>query len=218
MKKIIIVASIIFVCLLFVLAVFVLYGEDHLIPSPYPVYKPVIYLYPEEATDVDVTLDYNGELICTYPAYGDGWSVTAYPDGRLVDRASGLEYSYLFWEGLSDVRYDMSRGYVVRGEDTAEFLRSTLSEMGLTPREYNEFIVYWLPKMQNNPYNLIAFQNERYTDTARLTVTPEPDSVLRVFMTYTPLDAPIEVDPPEPITPFERKGFVLVEWGGAEIK
>ena len=217
MKKIIIIALVI-VCVALALVIFFA-TRDNCKDDGLDTYaKPIIYLYPEDATDVDVTLDYNGELICTYPAYGDGWSVTAYPDGRLVDRASGLEYSYLFWEGLSDVRYDMSRGYVVRGEDTAEFLRSTLSEMGLTPREYNEFIVYWLPKMQNNPYNLIAFQDERYTDTARLTVTPEPDSVLRVFMTYTPLDAPIEVDPPEPITPFERKGFVLVEWGGAEIK
>lgn len=217
MKKIIIIALVI-VCVALALVIFFT-TRDNCKDDNLDTYgKPIIYLYPEEATDVDVTLDYNGELICTYPAYGDGWSVTAYPDGHLVDRASGLEYSYLFWEGLSDVRYDMSRGYVVRGEDTVEFLRSTLSEMGLTPREYNEFIVYWLPKMQNNPYNLIAFQDERYTDTARLTVTPEPDSVLRVFMTYTALEAPIEVDPPEPITPFERKGFVLVEWGGAEIK
>ena len=39
--------------------------------------------------------------------------------------------------------------------------------MGLTPREYNEFIVYWLSKMQHNAYNLIAFQGSEYTDHAR---------------------------------------------------
>ena len=41
--------------------------------------KPVIYLYPEQETDVRVTLDLAGELTCTYPAYGDGWSVRAAP-------------------------------------------------------------------------------------------------------------------------------------------
>ena len=46
---------------------------------------------------------------------------------------------------------DFSRGFVVRGSDTAAFLREKLAYMGLTPREYNEFIVYWLPRMQNNP-------------------------------------------------------------------
>ena len=30
--------------------------------------------------------------------------------------------------------------------------------------------MYWLPKMQDNPYNLISFQSERYTDTAKLDI------------------------------------------------
>lgn len=45
--------------------------------------KPVIYLYPEETTDVTVALDCAGRLTCTYPAYGEGWSVTANPEARL---------------------------------------------------------------------------------------------------------------------------------------
>lgn len=183
-----------------------------------PVYdKPVIYLYPEEETDVAVKLDFNGDLICTYPDYGDGWQVTAYPDGRLIDKATGKEYSYLFWEGVSDVEYDMSRGFVVKGEDTAAFLQETLAEIGLTPREYNEFIVYWLPKMQENPYNLITFQTDVYTDNAKLTISPEPDSMLRVFMAYKALEEKIEIEAPV-FEPFVRDGFTVVEWGGTEIK
>ena len=89
--------------------------------------------------------------------------------------------------------------------------------MGLTPREYNEFIVYWLPKMQNNEYNLISFQNEEYTDNVRLDISPKPDSTLRVFMAYKALDEKIEVEPQE-FEPFERKGFTVVEWGGAQVK
>lgn len=178
--------------------------------------KPVIYLYPESETEVSVRLDYKGKLTCTYPEYNDGWAVIAKPDGSLRDISTGREYSYLFWEGIDDTKYDMTKGFVVKGEDTAEFLQETLAKMGLTPKEYNEFIVYWLPKMQNNPYNLITFQGETYTETAKLTVSPNPDSVLRVFMVYTALDAPIEVEMPE-IEFFERKGFTLVEWGGTEI-
>ena len=149
--------------------------------------KPVIYLYPEQEIEVSVQLDYDGELTCTYPAYEDGWSVTAQPDGTLTDEA-GKQYSYLFWEGETDIEYDMSRGFVVKGSDTAEFLQEKLSYLGLTPREYNEFIVYWLPKMQDHPYNLIAFQQEAYTDSAALTISPQPDSILRVFMAYQPLE------------------------------
>lgn len=178
--------------------------------------KPVIYLYPEQETEVSVQLDYDGELTCTYPAYEDGWSVTAQPDGTLTDE-DGKQYSYLFWEGETDVEYDMSRGFVVKGSDTAEFLQEKLSYLGLTPREYNEFIVYWLPKMQDHPYNLIAFQQEAYTDSAALTISPQPDSILRVFMAYQPLEQPVEIEE-QVLAPFAREGFAVVEWGGTEIR
>jgi hypothetical protein len=178
--------------------------------------KPVIYLYPETATEVDVKLDYAGKLTCTYPKYQNGWNVIAEPDGTLKDVKTGKEYSYLFWEGESKVKYDLSKGYVVKGEDTAEFLQEKLAQIGLLPKEYNEFIVYWLPEMEDNPYNLITFQNEVYTNSAVLTVNPKPDSVLRVFMAYKELERPIKIESPE-ITPFERIGFTVVEWGGTEI-
>ena len=95
-------------------------------------------------------------------------------------------------------------------------MQETLAEIGLTPREYNEFIVYWLPLMEDNPYNLITFQGDAYTDGAKLSITPKPDSLLRVFMAWMPLEEPMEIDAPE-IKPFERNGFTVVEWGGAEI-
>ncbi len=65
--------------------------------------------------------------------------------------------------------------------------------MGLSRREANEFIVCWLPRMEQDPYNLISFQADAYADHAVLTVTPEPDSIPRVFMAWKPLESPQEV-------------------------
>lgn len=178
--------------------------------------KPVIYLYPEQETTVSVSLDYVGTLTSTYPAYENGWTVTAEPDGTLYDE-NGDEYSYLFWEGENNTDYDFSTGFCVAGADTADFLCEKLAEIGLTPREYNEFIVYWLPKMQDNPYNLISFQSECYTDTAKLDIDPTPDSVLRVFMAWKPLHRAQNIEP-QTFTPFARDGFTVVEWGGCEVK
>lgn len=177
--------------------------------------KPVIYLYPEAATDVTVELDYVGELSCTYPAYKDGWHVTAHPDGTLIDK-TGMEYNYLYWEG-SEQRWTMDEGFCVAGADTAAFLEDALQRLGLNRREANEFIVYWLPQMEDNPYNLICFQNDAYTASAKLTVSPAPDTVIRVFMTWKALDAPVEITPQVLTTP-ERTGFTVVEWGGGEVK
>ena len=178
--------------------------------------KPVIYLYPEQETTVSVSLDYAGTLTATYPAYEDGWTVTAEPDGTLYDE-NGNEYSYLFWEGENNTDYDFSTGFCVAGADTADFLREKLAEIGLTPREYNEFIVYWLPKMQDNPYNLISFQSECYTDTAKLDIDPTPDSVLRVFMAWKPLHRAQNIEP-QTFTTVARDGFTGVEWGGWEVE
>jgi hypothetical protein len=87
----------------------------------------------------------------------------------------------------------------------------------LTPKEYNEFIVYWLPKMEGNAYNLISFQGSDYTDHAELTIDPTPDSVLRVFMAWKSLDEPVEVEPQD-LPSFTRQGFTVVEWGGCEVQ
>ena len=44
-----------------------------------------------------------------------------------------------------------------------------------------------------------------------------PDSVLRIFMAYRPLEQPSKIE--EPILEnFERKGFAVIEWGGTEVK
>ena len=178
--------------------------------------KPVIYLYPETETRVTVKLDLSGELTCTYPDYDGGWTVTAAPDGTLTDE-HGRTYNYLYWEGEVANGFDFSKGFCVAGSDTAAFLEDALDRLGLTRREANEFLVYWLPRMQDNPYNLIAFQQEAYTESAKLTVSPQPDSVLRVFMAWKPLARPVDV-PAQTLPGFERRGFTLVEWGGAEVR
>lgn len=178
--------------------------------------KPVIYLYPERETEVTVRLDYTGRLTCTYPAYNGGWRVLARPDGTLTDE-SGQTYSYLYWEGVNGAEYDFSEGFCVAGSDTAAFLEDALSRLGLNRREANEFIVYWLPRMEANPYNLIAFQSDAYTDTAKLSIEPAPDTLLRVFMAWKPLENAVNV-PPQSLTSPERTGFTAVEWGGCQVE
>lgn len=185
-------------------------------PDPGVDYKPVIYLYPEVETEVSVKLDYNGNLVCTYPAYKDGWTVTAAPDGTLTD-ANGQTYNYLYWEGESYAQYDLSKGFCVKGEDTAAFLEGALEQLGLTRREANEFIVYWLPLMEQNLYNIISFQTDIYTDNAKLMADPAPDTLIHVFMAWQTADEYVELEKQDLTAP-ERTGFTVVEWGGTEIK
>ena len=179
--------------------------------------KPVVYLYPETETSCSVKLDLQGKLTCTYPNHGrDGWrDFVASPDGTLTF-ADGQQFYCLYWEGALNAKWDFSQGYCVKGAETASFLADTLLRMGLTFREANEFIVYWLPLMQDNPYNVITFQGEAYEQAAKLKIEPKPDSVLRIFMAWRPSLRPVAIAAPT-LVPFERKGFTVVEWGGMKV-
>ena len=203
-------------CLMLALLCIVSLTGCRIFREPVAPEKPVIYLYPEVETEVTVTLDYDGVLTATYPVYEDGWCVTAAPDGTLRD-AGGREYYCLFWEGEGGKAYDFSRGFCVAGRDTAAFLEDALRQLGLTDREANEFLIYWLPRMEGNAYNLIAFQTDAYTDAARLHIEPAPDTLLRVFMAWKPLERAVEIAP-QTFTAPERCGFTAVEWGGAEVE
>ena len=178
--------------------------------------KPVIYLYPEEETEVYVKVSFveEGELTCTYPDYNGGWNVMAFPDGTIRDKNDN-EYYCLYWEGEGTAFLDGGEGWCVKGSETAAFLREKLLEIGLTPREANEFIIYWLPEMQNNPYNIITFHTEDYSLSVPLEVSPAPDTQIRVFMTFEASKEKVEI-PPQELPHYERNGFTLVEWGGSK--
>ncbi len=120
--------------------------------------EDVIYLYPEKETEVTVRIGFRdgGCITCSYPEYDDGWTVTAMPGGALYD-SEGNEYYYLFWEGLGNAEFRSDGGYCVSGNDTAAFLREKLMQIGLSAQETNEFIIYWMPLVKDNPYNLITF-------------------------------------------------------------
>ncbi|MBO4495300.1 MAG: hypothetical protein J5752_05530 [Clostridiales bacterium] len=76
--------------------------------------------------------------------------------------------------------------------------------------------------METNPYNVISFQTEAYENIAKLDVTPSPDTIVRVNMFFYSSDEYVEIEEQD-LTSMntsldERKGFVLVEWGGETIE
>jgi hypothetical protein len=177
--------------------------------------KPVIYLYPEKTTDVSVQVAPTGGFTLTEPAYNNGWKVKATPDSELYNYADKQTYPYLFWEGHG-YNYQMpNTGFVVKKEDVQKFLVEKLVKLGLIKKEYDEFIDFWLPKMQTKPYYFITFvPQDEFDKIAPLSVNPKPDKIIRVFMDFQGLDNFVRVPAQKIITP-ERIGFTVVEWGGA---
>ena len=180
--------------------------------------KPVIYLYPEAETKVSVQLSKPEDITCDYPEYNDGWNVIAKPNGDLYDVVSGKDLYCLYYECSADASRVEEDGFVVKSADTADFLDEKLKVLGLNDKERNEFIIYWLPKLEQNKYNYIRFLTETEIDKAEeLNVNPKPDSVIRIMMSYKGLDRPINVRE-QKLKTAERAGFTVVEWGGTEIR
>ena len=87
----------------------------------------------------------------------------------------------------------------------------------MNAKESEEFIIYWLPKMQDNKYNYIRFATmDEINEYMPLEFSVSPDSLIRVYMQYKPLNRFKNVTPQNLTTPV-REGFTIVEWGGTEI-
>ncbi|MBL7788791.1 MAG: carboxypeptidase-like regulatory domain-containing protein [Chitinophagales bacterium] len=54
--------------------------------------KPVIYLYPEKETEVNLKIEFEGKFNFTYPAYENGWVVNASPNGKLINKKDNKTY------------------------------------------------------------------------------------------------------------------------------
>ena len=180
--------------------------------------KPVIYLYPEETTDVTVKVNPTGDFTFTYPEYNDGWEVQAHADGGLYigeDR-----YNYLFWESVEkwNANDENSSGFVIDGKNVTAFLEEKLTEAGLNSREKTDFITYWAPRIIGNDRVFINFIfNETCDRHATLDISPKPDNIYRIYMRWCAVPASFVTTSEQEIEKANREGFTVIEWGGQEL-
>ena len=182
--------------------------------------KPIIYLYPKASQEISVKLGYKDKITVSYPKYKTNWNILATKTGDLTDLNTNKKLYSLYYESKAVYNFKVEKdGFIVKGEDVAEFLEDKLSILGLTDREKEEFIIiYWLPILQKNKYNYIRFATkEEINANMPLEINPTPDTSIRILMTFKKLKYPINIKEQQ-LTSVTRKGFVAVEWGGTEIK
>ena len=179
--------------------------------------KPIIYLHPTTETEVNVTLWTPENLLHTYPKYNsEKWrDVIAQPNGNLEDMDTWRKLYALYREWKTYSEDNFTEWFVVKWEEIIPFLEEKLALLWLNEREAEEFIVYWLPQMENNKYNLIRFETKEEQDKSMpLNITPTPDTVIRVMMDWKAIKQPIDIPEQELTTP-ERIWFTVVEWWGS---
>lgn len=177
--------------------------------EPILVKKPAVYLYPAETMSVDVKVKVNGKLTLTEPLYGNGWSVTATPNG-LIDN----KYDYLFYEAELYKIELPDEGWVVAFEEIENWFDEYLPQMGLNSKEKEQFKEYWLKDLRKANYYEIKLLGDKFLSANMdLIISPKPETILRLNFYFRPLDTRHELKAPE-IKKVERKGFTVIEWGG----
>ena len=186
-------------------------------PDTYPhVRKPVIYFYPEEEMDLEVTYVEEERLLTTYPKYENGWNIHLQEDGTFTVPGSNREYYALFFDETPDFEVDFSTGFYVTKENAISFLEEKMDFMGFTNRETDEFIMYWLPILENNEQSLVYFeQTEERNEECPLEFSVEPETLIRTIIHIKKVDEPTDIQEQQLIHQ-ERTGFTVTEWGGAE--
>ncbi len=162
-----------------------------------------------------------------------------YPDGRIVSDFWKKEYGRLEWKPAAQQiyssrtgsytlywdaayqngwSYDFTEGWCVPGDETETFLWDVLPKTGLNEIETGDVIADWLPELEGNAFNLLAFHiDHRQTAVYQGGTGERIGSTLRVFFLTQPLDAPIELTP-QTFEPFDREGSTVVQWGGVQIE
>lgn len=175
--------------------------------------KPVIYLYPTKPTVVSVSV--GADVTLSDPLYPvGGWkSVIARPDGKLTYQ--GKPYTSLFWEGYGHGVYpEITSGTIVRSDQAVSTIRTQLAQQGLQGREIDDFVEFWTPKLPKTDYvRLTWFGTSELNRLAPLSVSPQPQTSIRVFLDFEALKTPYALTP-QKLTKPHRAGFTLVEWGG----
>jgi hypothetical protein len=175
--------------------------------------KPVIYLYPTQPTNVQVQVSPVNGISLSDPDYKNGWEVLAESNGTIT--SNNKTYPYLFWEGSLGKNYQIPKqGFVIKKNEVKQLLDDKLAFIGLSKKEISDFEEFWVPRMKASSYYFVTFTiNQQMEQYAPLTITPKPDTVIRVLMDYTPLDHS-EIVQPLKLPHTDRTGFTVVEWGG----
>jgi hypothetical protein len=188
------------------------YTRDQYSPS-YGCAKPVVYLYPTRAENVTVKL--GAAVTKSDPQYdpAKGWTAFAQPNGQLT--VAGKAYSSLFWEGQGAGLYPgITSGTVVKRAYALNTIKSQLKQQGLKANEINDFVAYWGGKIPSEPYvRLTWFTTAQMNQLAPISVTPKPDTLIRVFLDMDGYTVPPKL-PAQHLSAVPRNGFTVVEWGG----
>jgi len=193
-----------------------IFGQDG--DGWYCIGKPVIYLYPEKPTSVNVSVETAGNIFISDPLYPTGgWkNVLANPDGTL--EYQNKQYRELFYETQSQALNRPKAGIAMNKQNLKTELLAFIAKLGLTRTdEQQEFLDWWIPRLQSIKTDRIfvsVLDRDEKERVDKVSISPKPDTMIEFIAYFAPLaDNETVTSLILPEAP-KRTGFTAVEWGG----
>ncbi|KAL0065789.1 hypothetical protein AAF712_007277 [Marasmius tenuissimus] len=138
------------------------------------------------------------------------WNVETRRNGSMLEKTTGLEVAYLFWEAHTcedpapspplsprlneftgskfvptDAQVTPEDSVLLSIQDLPQYLDKALHALSLHTEARTSFITYWLPSFLKHKYIALRFLPQvEYEAAAPLDITPTPDVVTRIFMLF----------------------------------
>ena len=178
--------------------------------------KPIVYFYPEKETDLSINYVNEDKLLTTYPKYNNGWNIHLKKDGTFVTDENTREYYALYFDELPNYKCSFEEGFYINKDNAISFLEEKMDYIGFTNREVDEFMMYWLPILENNEHSLVYFElTEERNEECPLIFSTEPDTLIRTIIHIKKVDGECSIKEQQ-LKHYDRNGFVVTEWGGTE--
>lgn len=177
------------------------------------VYKPNIYIYPQEKIQLTVTLDFpeGGKVETSVPEYVAGWNISVDKNGWIND-----SYNYLFYESSQPDVWQLNQGWIVKREDLKDFFVENMTSFGFAGKEINDFTDYWIPRFTDAEVYEIYPQSQQLIESViKLDISKNPDNLLRLFYVVRKYghNTGFTLTEPKIDKSFKREGFYVTEWG-----
>lgn len=175
------------------------------------VYKPNIYIYPNEQIKLSVKLNFptGGKIVTSIPEYGTGWNIIVDTSGLINNT-----YSYLFYESTQPDVWQRNYGWTIKTDKLESFFRQNMTDYGFSDKEINDFIEYWIPRLNSYPFYSIYPQTKNIIENViQFDFSKQPENILRLFYIikgHYQLQDKLTIPT---IDSFKREGYFVTEWG-----
>ncbi|EDR28928.1 hypothetical protein EDI_249480 [Entamoeba dispar SAW760] len=202
------------------------------VPERVYVKKPVILLYDDtikEKEEFCCHLELNDaiDIGATYPnpriIKEDNtkkeyeWKGTYCSDGvsNCVIEINNKHFDYLFWEGVCLKKEEFKGKEVgITYENISNELEVLLKKLGMNEREVNDFIVYWIAKLNKNYYKVTICDSSYDNEIAQLKISGF-NQIHRIALKFEEVENINNLPTIDSVEERQRPtGKYVIEWGG----